>query len=183
MNKRPEILRRTVVATTRLFRVEEIALRFGNGTEVVYERLRGSERGAVLIVPVADPDTILLIREYSAGTDSYELGFPKGRIDGDESILDAAGRELREEVGFGARRLDLIKTVTLAPGYFGHTTHIVLARELYPDRLEGDEPEPIEVLPWSLSNMDELMTRADFTEARSIMALYMVRDALFTADR
>jgi ADP-ribose diphosphatase len=182
MSNRPEILRRTLVASTRLFRVEEIALRFSNGIEVVYERLRASDRGAVLIVPVADPDTILLINEYSAGTDSYELGFPKGRIDGEESILDAAQRELREDVGNGARRLEHIRTVTLAPGYFGHTTHIVLAQDLYADRLQGDEPEPIEVIPWSLSNFDELMARSDFTEARSIMALYMARAALLPGD-
>jgi ADP-ribose diphosphatase len=54
----------------------------------------------------------------------------------------------------------------------------VLARDLYPDPLPGDEPEPIEVVPWSLDRVDELLGRDDFTEARSIVALYRVRDRL-----
>jgi len=66
----------------------------------------------------------------------------------------------------------------VAPGYLFHTTHIVLARDLYPRRLEGDEPEPIEVVPWKISQLDRLLQRDDFTEARSIAALYMVRDKL-----
>jgi len=71
-----------------------------------------------------------------------------------------------------------VQSVTLAPGYLRHTTHIVLARDLYPDPLPGDEPEPIEVVPWALDRADELLGREDFTEARSIAALYRVRDLL-----
>jgi ADP-ribose diphosphatase len=56
----------------------------------------------------------------------------------------------------------------------------VLASELYPNRIDGDEPEPIEVVPWKIASMDELLKLQDFTEARSIAALYMVRDLLLT---
>ena len=65
--------------------------------------------------------------------------------------------------------------MTVAPGYLSHTTHIVLARELYPSRLAGDEPEPIEVVPWRLEELDGLLADPDFTEARSIAALFLVR--------
>jgi ADP-ribose diphosphatase len=53
-----------------------------------------------------------------------------------------------------------------------------LASDLYQKRLDGDEPEPIEVVPWKISALDELMGCQDFTEARSIAALYLVRDLL-----
>ncbi len=178
MPKKPEILASRTLAKTRVFNVEQLDLRFANGTEVQYERLVGSKRGAVLIVPMLDRDTVLLIREYAAGTHSYELGLPKGRIEGDEPLLGAANREIMEEVGYAAHRLTHLTSLSLAPGYLDHQTHVVLAEELYPQRREGDEPEAIEVLPWKLAALDELLARDDFTEARSIAALFLVRERL-----
>lgn len=178
MPKIPRILSAETVARTRLFHVEEVGLEFSNGTIVRYERLQSSSRGAVLIVPLLDEDTVLLIREYAAGVHRYELALPKGLIESDEDVLAAANREMQEEVGYAARRLEHVTSLTLAPGYFGHVTHVVCARDLYAQRRPGDEPEEIEVVPWRISRLHELVAREDCTEARSIAALYMVRDLL-----
>lgn len=167
-----------IIARTRLFHVERVGLRFANGVEVEYERMPGSTAGSVLIVPVLDQDTLLLVREYAAGTHRYELGFPKGIIEQGEDVLAAADREIMEEIGHGSRRLQQLTSMTIAPGYLGHTTHIVLAEDLYPKRLPGDEPEEIEVVPWRLSDFTDLLAHEDFTEARSIASLFMVRDLL-----
>jgi len=178
MPKKPRILDRHVVAESRLFSIEQVDLEFSNGTRTQFERLRSSGFGAVLIVPMLDDDTVLLIREYACGTDRYELALPKGRIERDEDILEAANREIMEEVGYGSRNLQLMNHLSLAPGYLAHTTYIVLARDLYEERRPGDEPEAIEVVPWSLGKLDELVARDDFTEGRSVAALYMARDHL-----
>ncbi|PVV15704.1 MAG: ADP compounds hydrolase NudE [gamma proteobacterium symbiont of Ctena orbiculata] len=178
MGKLPTILSRQLIAKTRLFRVEQLDLEFSNGEQRCYERLIGGERGSVLVVPMMDDETVLLIREYSAGSQDYQLGLPKGRMERDEDPLEAANREIREEIGYGPRELRLIKTFTIAPAYIRHQTHVILARDLYPDRQPGDEPEPIEVVPWHLSDWDELIGQPDLTEARSIAALYLTRDLL-----
>lgn len=178
MRKLPEILSSTVVASSRLFRVERVGLRFSNGHEVEYERVPGGGGGAVLIVPMLDADTLLLVREYAAGTHSYELGFPKGVIEAGEDALAAANREIMEEVGHGAEKLTLLRTTTIAPGYFAYQTHLVLAESLYPERRPGDEPEELEVVPWKLSQLDALLACGDFTEARSIAALFLAREYL-----
>jgi ADP-ribose diphosphatase len=178
MSTKPRILDETLVATTRVFRVEQMELEFANGARRVYERILGGPRGAVLVVPMLDDDTVLLIREYAAGSRRYELAFPKGKVEANEDMLTAANREIREEVGYGARRLELLRTVTVAPGYIQHHTHLILARDLYPERLPGDEPEPLEVVPWALADVDGLLRQEDFTESRSILALLLVRDFL-----
>ena len=67
---------------------------------------------------------------------------------------------------------------SLAPGYMTHITHIVLARDLYEERLPGDEPEELDVVPWPLSDLKSLADRDDCTEGRSIAALYYARDYL-----
>ncbi len=174
----PRILKRRETARSRLFRVEELLLQFSNGVERVYERLCHPPHGAVLVVPMVDDDTVLLIREYGAGVEGYYLGLPKGACNPGEDRLRAANRELMEEVGYGAHHLEFVKTLTLSPGYMGHDIDVILARDLYPRRLPGDEPEPIEVVPWSLSDLGALMGRDDFTEARSLAALYLVRELL-----
>lgn len=178
MPDHPKILNTRTLARTRMFLVEELDLEFSNGARARYERLKGGLRGAVLVVPVVDSETVLLVREYAAGTHRYELGFPKGRIEAGENILDAANREIMEETGYGARRLEQLATFSLAPGYVGSMTHVVLASDLYEERLPGDEPEEIEVVPWRLDRMPELLGREDFSEARSIAALYMARERL-----
>lgn len=174
----PEILKRRESAKTRLFRVEELELKFSNGVERIYERLCHPPHSAVLVVPMLDDDTVLLIREYGAGVERYELGLPKGAVHAGEAPLVAANRELMEETGYGAHHLEFIKRITLSPAYMSHSIDVVVAQDLYEKRLPGDEPEPIEVVPWSLSNMDELVARDDISEGRSLVALYMVRDRL-----
>ena len=99
-----------------------------------------------------------------------------GKIDEGETPIEAANRELIEEIGYGANNLELIKTMTLAPGYQSNFTHIVLAQDLYEQNsVEGDEPEPLEVVKYKLENLDELVYNKDLTEARTIAALYMAK--------
>ncbi|GGB39858.1 ADP compounds hydrolase NudE [Oceanisphaera marina] len=176
--QKPQILHTELVAESRLFKVESLHLKFSNGVERVYERMRNSGRGAVMLVPMLDDHTILLIREYSAGTHSYELGFPKGLIDPGENAMEAGNRELMEEIGYGAKQLTPLKQVSLAPGYFGSRMDILLAQDLYPEQREGDEPEPLDVVPWPLDQIDQLMARPDFSEARSICGLFLLQDWL-----
>lgn len=180
MQKKPDILSTRVVAQSRLFRIEAVDLRFSNGVEVEYERLRGSGTvGAVIVVPMLDPETVLLIREYGVGLERYELGLPKGRVEAGEDFLEAANRELMEEVGYGARTMTPLRALSLAPGYLGHRTQVILAEGLYPETMEGDEPEPIEVVPWPMADFEQLvLNESELSEGRSIAALYMARSHL-----
>ena len=50
---------------------------------------------------------------------------------------------------------------------------LFIAQDLYPEQLEGDEPEPLELLRWPLAQAEELLTHLDFCEARSITALML----------
>jgi len=182
MPVKPKILGRRVVARSRLFRIEQVDLEFENGSHRTFERIPGG-RDSVLVIPMPDAETILLVREYGAGSDRYELGFPKGVVEHDEDALDAANRELREEVGQAATDLTRIARLSVVPGYIGHRTELVLARGLYPSPMPGDEPEPVEVVPWSLSDLDALIERDDFDEARSVAAIFLLQWYLLRENR
>ncbi|HQW59980.1 ADP compounds hydrolase NudE [Thermomonas sp.] len=160
------------------YRMERLDLEFSNGERRKYERLHGRGHGAVAVVPMLDAETVLLVREYAAGMHRYELGLVKGRIDAGETALQAANRELMEEAGYGARDLLVLRSLTLAPVYMSHATDLVLARDLYPQRLPGDEPEELELVPWKLDDIGELILREEFSEGRSIAALFIAREWL-----
>ena len=101
MRKKPEITKLETIASTQVFNIERMDLKFSNGEERQYERLRPPRSdGAVLVIPMLDEDTVLMIYEYSGGTDRYELGLTKGKIDKGETPLEAANRELQEEIGY-----------------------------------------------------------------------------------
>lgn len=180
MRQTPKILKTEIVANSRLFRIETVDLEFSNGEKRVFERLRGIRgHGTIMMIPVeADNDTVLLVREYAVGVERYEIGLPKGIVEVDEDPIEAANRELKEELGLGARKFTFIKRMSNAPGFFASHVQSVLVQDFYEERLEGDEPEPIEIVPWKLSRLEELLEREDFTEARSIAALFIVRELL-----
>jgi ADP-ribose diphosphatase len=160
------------------YRLERVDLEFGNGERRRLERLHSRGHGAVVVVPLVDDDTVLLVREYAAGVHRYELGLVKGRIDAGETPEQAADRELKEEAGHGARSLTVLRKLTLNPSYMSHETALVVARDLYPERLPGDEPEELEVVPWKLDDLHALALREDFSEGRSLAALFITREWL-----
>lgn len=180
--QKPQILDRQSVARSRLFHIESLDLRFSNGAERTFERLTGSDHGAVMIVAMPDPEHVLLIREYAAGFEDYVLTLPKGLVDPGEDIITAANRELMEECGFGARRIEPLVELSLAPNYMRHRMQVLLARDLYPKRLPGDEPEPMVVETHAIEELPDLLAREDFHEARAIAALYIARDRLREAN-
>lgn len=177
-NSLPKIQGSKLVAKSRFFKIEQLELEFSNGQQRTYERMCSSGRGAVMVIPIANADEFYLVREYGAGTHSYQLGFPKGLIDPGETPEQAANRELKEEIGLGAKHLVKLKTLTMAPSYFDSKMHIFIATDLYPEQLEGDEPEPLELVTWSWQQLEQLLAREDFSEARSVAALYMAQQQI-----
>jgi ADP-ribose diphosphatase len=175
----PEILSVRTAARSRLFHIEAVELRFANGTVREFERVAGSAMpGAVIIVPLLDAQNILLVREYAVGLERYELSLPMGRVQHPESALQAANRELMEETGYGARSLNPLHTLALAPGILGYRMDVVLATGLFPSSRDGDEPEPLEVVTWPVDRIDELPIRGEISDARTLAALFVARKAL-----
>lgn len=172
----PIIHERRLRDPSKLFEVEQLDLEFSNGQRRTYERMKSRGLGAVIIVPMLDEHTVLLVREYAAGLHHYEIGLPKGRLEPGEALLEGAQRELKEEIGYGAHELTELTRLSLAPGYMTHITRVVLARDLYPEKLPGDEPEELEIVPWPIGDLLSITARDDCTEGRTIAALYIARD-------
>ncbi len=167
---KPKIIARRVAAETQLFKVESIDLEFKTGVKRTYERLVPGGAGAVMMIAINEHDEILLVREYAVGVEDYVLTLPGGKIDLGETPEQAADRELKEEVGFGAKNIEILRKINLNPRYASNGITVALAYDLYPATLEGDEPEPLEIVKWPIAKLDELLWQEDFNEGRAMAA-------------
>lgn len=175
--QKPEILSISVIAKSRLFEIQQVDLKFSNGEQRTYERFRPAKRAAVMVLAL-DGDELLMIREYAMGTERYELGFVKGLMEENETPEQSANRELQEEIGLGAREFVLLRTVNSSLTFMNSPMHILIARYLYQSRLLGDEPEPVQLVRYPLANLAQLLDDPDFYDARSLTAVYSLRDWL-----
>ena len=146
---------------------------------MTYERLSGGN-GAILAVPF-DGSHFYLTSEYACGFERYELGFVKGKIDKGENPKDACVRELEEEIGFGARKVDILRNeMTVAPGMLQLRMFTFLCTDLYEKHLSGDEPEPINIVKVTPNEANELIFQEDspLTESRAIACLTLAMNHL-----
>lgn len=157
------------------FTLERMDLTFSNGEHRIYERVQQKGDGAVIVVPINDASEVLMVREYAAGTERYELGLVKGRIDPGEEPLTAANRELREEIGLAAKTLIKLRQLSVIPGYMPHQTHVVLAQSLYPSPLVGDEPEPLDVVAVPLADVEDVLFEETCSDGRSLASLLIAK--------
>ena len=171
----PEILNKDILAKTSAFTVERLDLRFSNGVERKYERLPKIGNEAVIIVAINDEAEIMLVKEYCAGFHEVRLSLPKGSCETGEPLEEATCRELAEEIGFSAQSVEFVKELSLAPSHMGFTINVMFAKDLYPEELEGDEPEPLELVRWPLADLDGLISSDEFSEARAIAALTLCK--------
>lgn len=181
--KKPHVKQIRDLGTLGVFPVEALEIEFANGAERTYYRLN-AKHDAVTVLAF-DQEKIYLISEYAGGTLDYELGFPRGGMDAGEDILTAAARELGEEVSLQAQSYHHLTSFYNSTGYQCSQMHVVIAQGLTPvtEELEGDEPEPLEIIAWPLERLDELLTHPRFRDCRNLLALYSFRDWLQQQDK
>ncbi|MDK4565530.1 ADP compounds hydrolase NudE [Kingella kingae] len=171
---RPEILAVRTVAQTAVFEIQSVDLRFSNGTQRTYERLTPARRPAVMVLPIENNE-LIMIREYAVGTERHELTCVKGLIDAGEMAAQAANRELQEEIGHGANHLTFVRELYSSPSHMYSPMHVFIAQDLYPSVLQGDEPEPLQIVRLSLSDLDDLIGQSEMGDARVLSALMLLQ--------
>ena len=161
-----------VVAEGRVIKVRVDVIETPDGHRVKRDIVE--HRGAVAMVPIDAEGRVILVRQYRHAAGKWLLEIPAGTLDPGEDPLEAAQRELREEIGFAAGRIDLLAGCYAAPGYCSEYLHLYAARDLTEDPLEGDVDEDIEVVPVPLSEVRKLIAEGEIEDAKSLAALLLV---------
>ncbi len=168
----PKRLNERVLFKSKLFTVKELDMEFEGGKKGTYEIIEKFDSCG--IIPITNKGTLLLIREYVAGLDRYVVDFPGGKIEESTTLEEVAQKELQEELGYKAGKLDKLATFTLSPGYLTQRSTVFIARELTKSKLDGDEPEELEAVEYSLRELFEMIENGTITEARTIASIYLV---------
>ena len=146
---------------------EEVEL--SNGRRVTLDIVR--HPGAAAVVPFVSEDEVLLIKQFrhAAGGTIFEV--PAGKLDGGEDPEACAARELEEEAGQRAGRLERLGEIWTTPGFTDERIHLFAAFELEPvaQRLEADEV--IEVVRVRLDRALEMIWTGELRDAKSALAL------------
>jgi ADP-ribose pyrophosphatase len=155
------------VYSGRLVDVRVERFRHADGEEVSREIVR--HRGAVGIV-AHDEQHVWLVRQPRETVEEELLEIPAGRLDVDgESPLEAARRELAEEVGLGAERWEPIYSFYTSAGFSDERVHLFHATDLHDSSAESGENERIEIVPWPLATLDDAI--AECRDGKTLIGL------------
>lgn len=127
--------------------------------------------GAVAIVPLLDDQTVLLVRQYRHPVGMELLEIPAGTLEPGEEPDDCAARELEEETGMRAGRLEPAFSIFLAPGYSSEVIHIYFAYDLTQGKMNLDEDEEITAEPTSLTQVEDLIRDGRLQDSKTVAAL------------
>jgi len=148
-------------------------VRFPDGSTGSLEMIR--HPGASAIVPLLDPEAadpeVLLIRQYRYAADGYLYEIPAGRLDAGESPLDCARRELREETGYRASRVEPLFTMFTTPGFTDEKIHLFLATGLEAGESAREADEFMELVPTRLSRALSMIEQGEIQDAKTALAL------------
>ncbi len=130
--------------------------------------------GAVVVVPLFDDGTVVMVRQYRAALDRMLLEIPAGKRDVDgEPVEVTARRELEEEVGLRAGRLDKLAEFYNSPGFCDELAFLFLARDLTDcgRSVQGEEEEHMTVERVALADLGDLVASGELTDGKSIIGL------------
>lgn len=165
------------IHTGRVIDLDVDTVRFPDGSQGQLEMIR--HPGAAAVVPFASdphgPDpTVLLIEQYRYATGGKLLEIPAGRLDKGEEPADCARRELLEEVGVTAGRLERLTTVWTTPGFTDERIHLFWATDLKTGQSAREADEFIEVIPKPLSEVLTFIREGRICDAKTVTAILYV---------
>jgi len=129
--------------------------------------------GAVTIFPIDSNWNVWFVRQYRHATGEDLLELPAGTLEDDEEPLACAQREIQEEIGMTAGKMEIIGDFFLAPGYSTEYMYIYLARELSPSSLPGDEDEFLNVEKYHISKVLEMAWGNYIQDAKTLAGLML----------
>jgi len=166
----PQILDSKEFFRGRVFSVTVDMVREG---ETTYQREIVHHPGSAVIVPVFDDGSIALVRQYRHPAVRYLLEVPAGTLTREEVPEEGAARELEEELGFVAGRLEKLTEFFVSPGFCEEKMWVYLATELTQTSQQLEEDEIIEVVRVPFSQALSMITTGEIEDAKTIIGVML----------
>jgi ADP-ribose pyrophosphatase len=171
-----ETIQSETVFSGRVFNVRQDQVRLPDGRLVRLDIVE--HNGAVTVVPVDAEGQIWFVRQYRHPAEATLLELPAGVMEDTEGPEASALRELREEIGMTADKLQKIGEFFLAPGYSTEYMHVYLATALRPAPLPRDEDELIEIEKIPIQRAYTLLREGVFRDSKTLATLLLAQPFL-----
>ena len=154
-------------------RVDKVTVLNGTSTREIVEHNGGS-----VIAAVTDDNNIIMVKQFRKPMEGPVLEVPAGKLDGGEDPAYAARRELSEETGYTAGRLEKLTEFYPSVGYTTEVLHLYLATDLIPGDTHPDENEVLEVMEMDLEDVYQMIMDGKVHDGKTIAAVMMAREKL-----
>jgi len=143
-----------------------------NGVTIDLEIVR--HPGASAIVPLREDGTVILIRQFRHAAGGFIYEIPAGKLHAGEDPAICAARELEEEIGYRAGKLELLSSIFTAPGFTDEVIHIYKATGLTKTAQSLDRDEVLEVVEWPLEHTIAMIQTGTIRDAKTMAGLQLV---------
>ena len=171
----PEFIDSKKVFTGRVFDVTVDTVREGDQT---YVREIVHHRGSAVMVPAFDDGTIALVRQYRHPAVKFLLELPAGTLNEKERPEEGAARELEEELGVVAGKLEKLCEFFVSPGFCEEKMWLYLATDLKETKQRLEEDELIEVVRLPIDRALQMITDGEIEDAKTIIGLLLAAPRL-----
>src|SRR5437667_11239045 len=178
VNQTPEFLDSKKVFSGRVFDVTVDTVREGDKS---YSREVVHHPGSAVILPAFDDGTIALVKQYRHPAVKYLLELPAGTLDDKERPEEGAARELEEELGIVAGRMEKLCEFFVSPGFCEEKMWLFLATELRQTKQRLEDDEFIEIVRVPIERALQMITDGEIEDAKTIIGLMLAGPRLGAA--
>jgi ADP-ribose pyrophosphatase len=162
-----------ILFRAKRFNVERAVQVMPDGSQHIREIVR--HPGAVVFLPLLDDGRVCFVRNYRVAVKQTLIELPAGTLEPKEDPANAAVRELAEETGYRAGRIEHVLTFCMSPGILDEQMYFFVADQLQPGPLNLDAGEDIRPLICTWGDAMEMVRRGDIRDAKTLAALLYYR--------
>ncbi|HXH68988.1 MAG TPA: NUDIX hydrolase [Pyrinomonadaceae bacterium] len=164
----PKVISSEKVYKGRVFDVFLDKIRDG---DVEYERDVVTHNGSAVIVPVFADKTVALVKQYRRPAQKYLYEIPAGSLDKNENPEAGARRELEEEIGVTAGKLEKLSEFYVSPGFLSEKMFVFLATDLTETGQNLEADEILEIKRFTFEQVFEMIRKSEIEDAKTIVGL------------
>lgn len=167
---KPETISSEKIYNGKIFDVSVDEIREG---ETEYKREIVSHNGSAVIVPVFEDKTVALVKQYRHAAGKYLSEIPAGSLDENENPEEGARRELEEEIGVIAGKIEKLTEFYVSPGFLSEKMFVYLATDLTETQQNLEEDELIEIEKLTFEQAFEKIENGEIEDAKTMVGLIM----------
>ena len=167
---KPKVISTETIYEGKIFDVKIAEIREGKSE---YKREIVEHNGSIVIIPVFADKTVALVKQYRHATGKYLLEIPAGTLEKDENAEAGARRELEEEIGVTAGKIEKLTEFYVSPGFLTEKMFVYLATDLTETQQNLEEDELIEIEQITFEQAFEKIKNGEIEDAKTIVGLIL----------